>query len=220
MEPKFTTSFIPKKQVAVVKGGGTSFTSGLGFFTLLTGVILVAVILFAAGLFLYRVTLEQRISAQLQTLEKVKESFDPNFISQATRLNTRIVSAGKILDNHLAPSAIFELLEEFTLTTVSFNNFEFSDDIEGKVIVRGSGEGDSFASVVLQSDSFGESGYMRDVLFSDLEPNAAGNVNFAFEATLDPQLILYRKGLVPVSSESDTSDTEEQAPAVEQLDTL
>ncbi len=220
MEPKFTTSFIPKKQVTV-SSGKASFTSGVSFFTLLTSVILIAVILFAAGLFLYRLTLEQRISSQLLTLEKVRESFEQNFISQATRLNSRIVSASKILDKHLAPSAIFDLLEEFTLQTISFNSFEFSDNVDGKIIVRGSGEGDSFASVVLQSDEFGKSGYMRDVLFSDLEPNTNGNVSFSFEATLDPQLVLYRKGLIPIqsSSESDTN-TEEELPAVEQLYTI
>jgi len=166
---------------------------------------------------LYRLTLEQRINSQFQTLEKVKESFEPNFITQATRLNSRIVSASKILDNHLAPSAVFDLLEEFTLQTISFNTFDFSDNIEGKIIITGTGEGDSFASVVLQSDEFGKSGYMRDVLFSDLQPNTGGNVNFAFEATLDPQLVLYRKGLVPINA---TTEDDEEAPAVEQLDTL
>lgn len=214
MEPKFTTSFIPKKQVAVSAKGSGSLGPAISFSTLLSSVIIIAVVLFAAGLFLYRLTLEKTISDQYATLEKVKESFDTNFIAQATRLNKRIVSGGKILDNHLAPSAIFDLLEEFTLQTVSFKTFEFSDDVDGKIIVKGTGEGDSFASVVLQSDEFGKSGYMRDVLFSDLQPNSVGNVNFSFEATIDPQLVLYSRGLVPVNTES------EELPPVEQLDTL
>lgn len=218
MEPKFTTSFIPKKQVTSSRAGGPTFSSGLGFLTLLTGVILVGVVIFAFGLFLYRVTLEQRIQSQILTLEEVKEQFDPNFISQATRLNSRIVSAGKILDRHLAPSAIFELLEDFTLTTVSFNSFEFADNVEGKVLIKGSGEGNDFESVVLQSDSFGKSGYMRDVLFSNLQPNSNGNVNFTFEATLDPQLVLYSKGLIAIPVQNSTEA--EELPAVEQLDTL
>jgi hypothetical protein len=214
MEPKFTTSFIPKKQVAVSAKGLPSFGSGFNFTTLLSSVILVAVVLFAAGLFLYRLTVEKRIEEQFITLQRVKESFDPNFLSQATRLNKRIVSSVKILDSHLAPSAMFDLLEEFSLQTISFKTFEFADDIEGKVIVKGDGEGDSFASVVLQSDEFGKSGYMRDVLFSNLQPNAVGNVNFSFEATIDPQLVLYSRGLVPV--QSDSTDV----PDVEQLDIL
>lgn len=214
MDPKFTTSFIPKKQVAISSKGISSIAPALSFTTLLSSVIIVATVLFSAGLFLFRLTLEKSIEDQYSTLEKVKQSFEPTFISQATRLNKRITSSVKILDNHLAPSAIFELLEEFTLQTISFKTFEFSDNVDGKIIVKGGGEGDSFASVVLQSDEFGKSGYMRDVLFSDLQPNAAGNVNFEFEATLDPQLILYAKELVPAK------DVVEELPAVEQLDSL
>ena len=215
MEPKFTTSFIPKKQVAISSKGISSTAPVFSFTTLLSAVIIIATVLFASGLFLFRLTLEKSIEGQYDTLEKVKESFEPTFISQATRLNKRITSSGKILDTHLAPSAIFELLEEFTLQTISFKTFEFSDNVDGKIIVKGGGEGDSFASVVLQSDEFGKSGYMRDVLFSDLQPNTSGNVNFTFEATLDPQLVLYSKGLVPVQNSE-----EEELPAVEQLDSL
>lgn len=213
MEPQFTTSFIPKKQVAASAKGASNFAPTVSFSTLLSAVIIIAVLLFSAGLFLFRLTIEKTIEEQYVTLERVKESFDSNFIGQATRLNKRITSAGKILDGHLAPSAIFELLEEFTLQTVSFKNFEFSDNIDGKILVKGSGEGDSFASVVLQSDEFGKSGFMRDVLFSDLQPNVAGNVTFTFEATLDPDLISYSKGVVPVQAQ-------EELPAVEQLDTI
>lgn len=213
MEPKFTTSFIPKKQVAASVKGGSSIGPSISFSTLISAVIIIAVILFAAGLFLFRLTLEKTIESQYATLERVRDSFDENFVAQANRLNKRIVSGGKIIDNHLAPSAIFNLLEEFTLQTVSFKTFEFSNDIEGKIIVKGTGEGDSFASVVLQSDEFGKSGYMRDVLFADLQPNALGNVNFSFESTIDPQLVLYSRGLVPVN-------TTPEPPAVEQLDTL
>lgn len=175
--------------------------------------IIVAVILFSAGLFLYRLTLESTIEGQYETLRKASESFESTFIGQATRLNKRIGSAQKILDGHLAPSAIFELLEEFTLQTISFRSFEFEDNVDGKIRVKGSGEGDSFASVVLQSDEFGKTGFMRDVLFSDLQPTTVNNVTFTFEATLDPDLVSYSKGVVPVQQT-------EELPAVEQLDTL
>ena len=208
MEPKFKSSFIPKKPVATpVSGRIGGAGKGLNFLTLLATVIFLAAALFAGGTFMYKLTIEQRIEAQFRTLEKVRQSFEPNFVSQATRLNNRIVAAERIIESHLAPSAIFELLEEFTLQTVAFESFEFRDNVEGQVVVKGTGEGDSFRSVVLQSDEFGNSGYLRDVLFSDLEPNQKGNVDFAFEATLDPQLVLYRKSLVPVS-----------VPDVEQLD--
>jgi hypothetical protein len=214
MEPKFKTSFIPKKPISAQS---SSSRKGVGFLTLISSVIFVGTSLFAAGVFMYKLTVEQRIEAQIKTLEKVRQSFEPNFISQATRLNRRIVAANKILDSHLSPSSIFELLETFTLKTISFSSFQFEDSVDGKVIVSARGEGDSFASVVLQSDEFGNSGYMRDVLFSGLEPNQQGNVDFTFEATLDPQLILYRKSLVPVSYSEDLDEFNDLE-GIEQLD--
>jgi len=213
MEPKFTTSFIPKKQVAAAASASGSGPA-ISFSTLLSSVIIIAVLLFSVGLFLFRLTVESTIEQQYETLKRVGESFDQNFIGQATKLNNRIGASQKILDNHLAPSAIFKLLEEFSLQTVSFNSLEFSDNVDGKILIKGSGEGDSFASVVLQSDEFGKTGFMRDVLFSDLQPNVAGNVNFTFESTLDLDLILYSRGVVPVET------TPQELPVVEQLDTI
>lgn len=198
MEPKFNTSFIPKKPTASIQGTVSSGEKGINFITLLATVIFLAAVLFAAGVFMYKLTIEQRISQQLSDLEKVRQSFEPNFISQATRLNERIVSAQRILNKHLSPSSIFELLEEFTLQTVAFKSFDFQNNIDGDVMIKGQGEGDSFRSIVLQSDEFGRTGFLRDVLFSGLEPNEKGNVDFTFEAVVDPQLILYRKSLVPV----------------------
>jgi len=216
MDPKFKTSFIPKRPMAgPTPGSAVSRLAGFNFLTLIATVVFLAAGLFAAGLFLYKLTVEKQIQDQLVTLDKVSESFEKNFIAQATRLNKRIVAAERLLERHISPSAIFSELEQTTLQTIALSSFTFSDNIEGKIVVRGAGEGDSFKSIVLQSDQFGKSGYMRDVLFSGLEPNERGNVNFTFEATLDPQVILYRSGLQPVTRNQTTDDDE--LPAVEQL---
>jgi len=211
MEPKFKTSFIPKKPVAVAAPGSASKRlAGLNFLTLLATVIFLAAVLFAAGIFMYKLTIQQRIQAQVETLAKVSQSFEPNFIRQATRLNSRIEAAEDLLENHIAPSQIFETLERHTLQTIALNSFEFSDNVEGRVVVTAGGEGDSFRSIVLQSDEYGRSGEMRDVLFGDLEPNDRGNVDFSFEAVIEPDVIYYQKNLVPINRN--------ERPAVEQLD--
>jgi len=196
-------------------GSAVNRLAGFNFLTLIATVVFLAAGLFAAGLFLYKLTIDKQIQDQLVTLDKVSESFEKNFIAQATRLNKRIVAAERLLERHISPSAIFSELEQTTLQTVALSSFTFSDNIEGKIIVRGAGEGDSFKSIVLQSDQFGKSGYMRDVLFAGLEPNERGNVNFTFEATLDPQVILYRSSLQPVTRTQTTDESE--VPAVEQL---
>jgi len=110
------------------------------------------------------------------------------------------------LQNHISPSSIFSLLEEYTLQTVSFGNFSFEDNKDGQIKVYGSGESARFESIVLQSDSFGDSGFMRNVLFTDLEPDTERQtIRFSFSATLDPRLILYRNSLSD-SSEDQIQD--------------
>lgn len=211
MEPKFNTSFIPKKplqsqQGKVVSGRGDK----LNFFMLIAVIIFLVAVLLAAGVFAYKLTVKGAIEAQLRTLDRARQAFEPTFISEATRLNNRIVSANKLLNSHLAPSEIFELLENFTLQTVSFKTFNFEDGEDGTIKITGSGEGDSFRSIVLQSDKFGQSGYLRDVLFSGLEPNQFGNIDFTFEASLDPQLVLYRKSLNIINTSENTDKNAEQ----------
>lgn len=211
MEPKFKTSFIPKAPIQTSQGkAGSGRKDGVNFFMLIAVILFLVAALLGGGVFAYKLTLKGTIESQLKTLDQARSAFEPKFISEATRLNSRIVNANRLLNNHLAPSEIFHLLEDFTLQTVSFNKFEFEDGEDGTIKILASGEGDSFRSIVLQSDKFGESGYMRDVLFSDLEPNEFGNVNFTMEGSIDPRLVLYRRSLEPVGNTGRNNENTQQ----------
>ena len=77
-----------------------------------------------------------------------------------------------------------------------FNSFNFSDTKDGQIQIVGSGEANKYESIVLQSDAFGGSDYMRNVIFTDLRPNVDnGTVSFSFSATLDPKVVMYRNSL-------------------------
>jgi hypothetical protein len=213
MEGQPKTSFIPKKPVKVsnavpVQGssGGKKSRKGKTIFSLIAVIIFIGSLAALGGMYFYKFTLAQRIEAQIDSLEKTKDEFDEAFIQDATRLNRRINNATDLLENHLSPSSIFTLLEEYTLQTVSFTGFVFTDTKDGLVQVAGTGEAARFESIVLQSDSFGNSGLMRNVLFTNLASNLeTGVVSFSFSATLDPKIILYRNSL----PESFSGDNEE-----------
>lgn len=218
MEPKFKTSFIPKKQITgPVPGSAVDRLAGFNFVTLLATVIFLAAVLFLAGLVLYKYSLKATIDQQYLTLQKARESFDENLIAQATRLNKRIIAAERILANHIAPSEIFTLLQKTTLQTVALNKLTFSDNVDGEIVLEGAGEGARFESIVLQSDEYGRSGFMRDVLFAGLEPNQRGNVDFTFEATLEPKLIFYKTNLGVIDTQATDTSADNSRPAVEQL---
>jgi uncharacterized membrane-anchored protein YhcB (DUF1043 family) len=196
-QPK--TSFIPKK-TGQVTPGSASFRpqkkKGRAIISLIATIIFLATLVALGGVYFYQFTLEKRIESQVNSLQKARDEFDERFVEDATRLNLRINSSLKLLENHVSPSSLFALLEEHTLQTVAFSNFSFSDTKDGKIQVNGSGQAQRFETIVLQSDAFGKSGFMRNVLFSNLNPNIdTGTVQFGFSATLDPRLILYRNSL-------------------------
>lgn len=209
MEPQFKSSFIPKKPIAPQAKPGyvARNKSSVGFFTLLTIVLFVATVLFLGGIFAYKMSLQSQIEGQVAELKKARDQFEEKFIADATRLNSRIIAANNLVQNHVSPSVIFSILEENTLKTVQFNSFSFTYGVEGLVTVSGSGVADSFRSVVLQSDAFGETQFMKNVLFSGLQPTESGDVNFSVTADIDADLFLFSNNLIPVEVEESGSDS-------------
>jgi len=199
MDGQTKTSFIPKKPIQVSVSSGPVISKkrkGNAIFSLLAGLIFILTLASLGAVIFYKFSLQKRIETQVESLQRTKEEFDERFIQEATRLNTRIISANGLVENHLSPSSLFSLLEEYTLQSVSFHNFVFTDTKDGNIQITGAGESTRFESIVLQSDSFGSSTFMRNVIFTDLEPNLEnGTINFAFSATLDPRLVLYRNSL-------------------------
>jgi hypothetical protein len=201
MDSQVKTSFIPKRPINMGTSDKVSIPikrSGAGR-TILS---LIALVLFfgslagLGGVFFFKFSLENKIKNQVASLEEARNEFDEAFISEATRLNRRIDASKELLNNHLSPSSLYALLEEYTLQSVSFSDFTFSDDRAGNITVQGKGDAARFESIVLQSDSLGRSGFMRNVLFSGLEPDTEENtINFTFESTLDPRLVLYKNSL-------------------------
>jgi hypothetical protein len=146
---------------------------------------------------MWQIKLKKDIEGQVAVMQEAQKNFNEKFVQEASRLNTRIESARSMLKNHVAPSSLYGLLEEYTLQTVSFSSFGFTDNQDGTINITGQGEALRYESIVLQSDAFGKSGYLRNVIFTNLRPDANNErVSFSFEATLDPGLILYRNSLV------------------------
>jgi hypothetical protein len=193
MAQEFQTSFIPKKTFDV----GTAPTrrsqatlSGLIFF--IAVVIFIVSVLGAAGTYLYGKYLESAITTKKENLERAKNAFEPELIRDLARLDTKLRLAQQLIDRHVAPSGIFDLLESLTLETVRFKTMNYEVDQEG-VHLRLEGEGRSFASVALESDEFGKNRSIKEPVFSNFDLNEKGDVKFSVEAIIDPALISYKE---------------------------
>lgn len=192
-QTKFTTSFIPKKPLTPTVA---NYKTSSNYLTIVTVAIFLGTLAFGAGVFVYKISAEREIINQIDQLQKTKSEFDVNFIKEATRLNAKITSVKTLIDKHQAPSAVLDLLQKNTLSTVRFNNFKYSTDkTKGAITIDASGVGLGYPSIVLQSDEFGKTGALKDVVFSSVQPDEKGSVSFAFKSGIDPSLVLYRKTL-------------------------
>ncbi len=194
-DQNFKTSFIPTKPIQPVsKGGGLGVSSG-NFLNIIALIIFLISITISGGIFIYRILLEKQVSSQITQLETVRKSLDSPLVSEADRLNTRIESVKILLQNHVSPSEIFYLLEQSTLKTVQFIALNYKSESDGSIKISSTGKANNYEAVVLQSRKYGETGYFRDVLFSNLQADQQGGVTFNLDITVDKQLVLYKNRL-------------------------
>lgn len=208
-QTKYTTSFIPKKQVYEKK---TSYNKkkGPGVLTMIGMIMFLASIALTAGVYLWKLQVESIIDAQIAELRKARDEFDPDTIAAATRLNERIIAVQKILDTHRAPSVLLGLLEQITLQTVQFESLDYDTQEDGMIKVMGDGLATRFESVVLQSDEFGNTGVFRDVLFSEVQSGEEEGepVTFTVDSFLEPNSVLYTKKLNQQNASANTEETD------------
>lgn len=187
MPDSFSTSFIPRKE------GGKPSRKGPSFVDLYRAIgilIFVIALLLAVGVFLYQQLLESSIERKEEALVRAREAFEPELIEELSRLDRRLEAAELLLSEHLAPTQLFSLLESITLTTVRFTDMSYQESA-GVHTLSLSGEGRSFASLALQSDEFGANRFIQEPVFSGLQVNEVGNVDFGIIATVEPGLFTY-----------------------------
>jgi hypothetical protein len=193
MEPKFQTSFIPKKPIVASQGVARK---SIDFFAIIATVLFLGSIVLAGAVFAWKFTLTKQVASSEANLAKAKDQFDQEFIGYVNRLNSRIETSKDLINKHVGASTIFGFLASHTLKTVSYTDFSYSYEADGtvKVVLRGIAK--SYSSIALQSEEFGKQNqYIKSPIFSDLNPDQTGNVVFTLTALLDKNLISYQKNL-------------------------
>jgi hypothetical protein len=186
------TSFIPQKTLTSTNRRKKSFS---GFLFITSTIILIVSIAFSIGVFSYKKIVEQSIESKAVSLKRAKEAFDPGLIEDLTRLDNRIENTKKILDSHISITPLLEFFEEFTLKNVQFSQFEVSLLDSSQINLLMEGRARDYATVVAQSDLLGQSRFLKNQIFSDVNLDNFGNVGFSFEAIIDPNLTSFRNSV-------------------------
>lgn len=193
MEPKFQSSFIPKGPLATTgTASKISREAGRSILGTLAVFIFVLAILLSIGIFGYEFYLKAQISKMTGNLATARESLEPETIQKIADLDNRIISTKDILENHIVLSPLFDYLENSTLKSVRFTQFEYETTDKGlELSMRGQARG--YSAVALQSEIFNKSQYFDEPIFADLDLDDRGNVTFSFRAKIDPSIVSYKK---------------------------
>lgn len=209
MDPRFQTSFIPKKPI--IAQARSIAPSSINLITLIATILFIVVLALSGAAFFYKGLLTKQIEADKTTLGRARDAFDPKLIAQIVRLDTRIETSSKLMASHISVNPLFEFISSITLQSVRFRDFGFSYAGPDKILVNMTGQAKNYASVALQSDELYKQKSFQDVKIGDMVLDASGNISFSVTATVDSKLLSYAsafKGAKPKSSTATTTNTQ------------
>lgn len=213
--PSIQPSFIPR---------GTSSSGPLarpkqrmGFFTTIAVVVFIVVALAYGGLWFYKGHLTASNNEKKAIVEEEINSFDSDVTRQLTTIKQKLDLSKKLLNNHVAVSSFFTLLENITAQTVRFSELDLLavPGEEYSIIMKG--ESISYAAAAFQSDIFAKNQYLISPIFSNLNINEKGIIGFDVRADLNPKVVSYTELVhktlapAPVISEPIVSTTSPSA---------
>ena len=191
MEPKFQTSFIPKKQI-----GGDSdrvtVREGVNIFSLASTIIGLFTALLFGGLYGYNTLLLRQIVQADQDVNSAREAIQPEEIKKLLDDNSRITASISLLENHLATSNLLYLLGDTAVKKLRFNDFSYVNKNGSPSITIG-GEVQTFNALASQQEALASNELIKNLHFGDLTLGDLGSVRFKFSARLDPSLVSYKK---------------------------
>jgi hypothetical protein len=207
MDPRFQSSFIPKKPIAAA---AQSKRGPINLLSLIATVVFIVSLAAAAGSFFYQSYLNARIASDEQSLNLTKGQFDPATINQIIRLDTRLNVADSLLSGHRSLSNLFAALESTTIQSVRFTSFMFASGDQNALTLTLKGEALSFSDVALESAALNKTSYFKNISVGDLSVEPSGAVSFNATMTVIPSLVTY----VPSATASSAAATPSSVPVV------
>jgi len=204
MQERVKTSFIPKASLKVEQRRSVSH-SPIGIVNVVAGIVLIAAIIAAIGIFLFEQFTIQNIERKRESLDRARAAFEPATIRELSRLNARLDSGMLLLGRHRSLSLLFDEIENTTLNSVRFKDFSLAESGPGRTTISMAGQAQSFNALALQSNVFGKSPFFSEPIFSDFNIDATGNVVFSFSAVVNNAEIAYRNSNGPPSDSSNTA---------------
>lgn len=211
MEQEFRTTFIPKKPVTEAPVASSSRVSvgqpaGL-LFTLSLLVLIISGVL-GGGVFVYHKTAADKTKNLLAQIEVIKQRLETETLQTFAFLDKRIKNAETLVRQHTIMYPVYRAIEQTALPAVRYTKMDTTVNAETNTItVNVSGEADSYRSIALQSQSLGNDGKFKNILFSNFVVSPQGQVTFDVSFSVNKSDLLYPSYATPIVSTNDSFST-------------
>lgn len=194
MEPKFQTSFIPKKPINSSQNSGIDVMHDTNIFSVIAAVVFIVSILVSGGLFFYKKSLISQIAKADSDILATKAAFEPEKIKELMDINNRLLSTKNLLENHIVVSQILVLMEDLVLKKMRFVDFKYANhNTEPTITV--SGEIQTYNALAEQQSVFSQNEYLKETTFTNFNLAENGYIQVNFTAKIVPALLSYKRSI-------------------------
>jgi hypothetical protein len=198
MEPRFQTSFIPKKTV------GGDFERAVAkddtnIFTLTATILFLATALVYGGLFGYRMVLIRQITEADTAISDARTAIQPEKIKELIDANSRIKASVNLLQSHLVTTNLLKLLADNTVKKMLFTSLIYKYEM-GVPTVSIKSEVATYNAFAVQQDVFSKNELIKQPKFQSITLADNGNIKFEIFARVDSSVTSYKKLIESVST--------------------
>lgn len=193
MDPKFRSSFIPKKPLPV-KSSGEKIQPKKSFnlFSFLSALIFITALGLSGAAFGYERVMENAVSDKGLQLKSVMDSLDTERIEEYRDLAQKIDLAKELVGNHRAFSSFFEMLNERTLHSIGYTEIGFEESqAGGEFEVLLEGVAGTYNALALQSDIFKQEDVIDSFTFTEIRIDNRERIIFEVIIKLNTKALLY-----------------------------
>jgi hypothetical protein len=183
------SSFIPKRNP--VKQVRSAMSRQMYVFSIVSSALLIAALLSAAGVFVYKEYTERVLASSARELSDAAVVFNERDMRRVVALDERLKAAQRLTNRSVSVRSVLELLETGTINTFQINDLSLSRVGDGPLTLKANFTTDSFDSVLFQRSVY-EGGRFASVDLKEVEiKRDEQTVILSAELTVDGEAVPY-----------------------------
>jgi len=162
-------------------------------------IIFFSSLILAVAVFTLKQSRMQTLEERRTELSSKRALFNRDDIESVQLMDVRLKAATALLETHVAPSKLLEVLERTTQDQIQFNEFKFTRRPSGNVGVTMLGIAPRFNTVASQAQRYADQELFRRVIFSDLNQPEPEYVSFSVTLDIARDKISYDAARAPIA---------------------